>query len=218
MQNNQPNIEELALPNAHVQHVQDGILVNSKLQTTQKNIFALGSVVKTPFKSVHLTEYQTNVILSNIAFKIPRNINYKLVPRILFTCPQLATVGTTQTHKLTDIPIDVLQFDFKNIDAAIYKQETTGTVKLICHGDKLLGASILGPMAAELITEYSFAIQVGAGVSEIANSIHAYPTLSQINKRVSHKIFNKHKTQTTVTMEKAMHKMHQVFAKLSFVD
>lgn len=218
MQNGQPNIEELALSNANVQYATDGILVNNKLQTTQKNIFAIGSVAKTPFKSVHLMEYQTNVILSNIAFKIPRNINYKLIPRILYTSPQLATVGSTQTQKLTNVPTEVLQFNFKNIDAAIYQQQTNGEVKLICHGDKLLGASILGPIASEIITEYSFAMQVGADISEIANSAHAYPSLSQINKRTAHKIFNKHKTTTTIKLEKVMHKIHQIFAKLSFAN
>lgn len=210
MQNGQPNIEELALANVNVQYATDGILVNNKLQTSQKNIFALGSVVKSPFKSVHLMECQTNIILSNIAFKIPRNINYALIPRVLYTCPQLATVGSTQIQKLNNTQIEVLQFDFQNIDAAIYQQQINGEVKLICRGNKLLGASVLGPIASEIITEYSLAMQVGADISEIANSIHAYPSLSQINKRTAHKIFNK--------QGKLAYKFNQIITKLSFAN
>jgi len=131
----------------------------------------------------------------------------------------LATIGVTQMPKSAKDQIKVLQFDFNNIDAAIYQQHLAGEIKLICLGDKLLGATVFGNMATELIAEYSFAMQVGAGVSEIANSIHAYPTLSQINKRVAHKIFNKNNlliSTTTVAIEKAMHKMHQMVSMLSF--
>ncbi len=217
LQPDQPNIEVLALPDANVQYTAEGILVNKKLQTTQKNIFALGSVAKTPFKSIHLTECQTNVILSNIAFNIPRNINYKLIPRILYTQPQLATVGLNQTPKSPNT-IKTLKFEFKNIDAAIYQKQTFGEIKLICHGNKLLGTAILGAIASEIICEYSFAMQVGADISEIANSIHAYPSLSQINKRVANKIFYQNKPATAVTIEKVMHKVHQIFARLSFAN
>ena len=216
MQHDQPNIEGLALADANVQYSSDGILVNRKLQTTQKNIFALGSVAKTGFKSVHLMECQTNIILSNIAFNIPKNINYQLVPRILYTYPQLATIGSCQANKTTNINLQTLKFDFKDIDAAIYQQQTAGEIKLICNGNKLLGVSILGSIASEIISEYSFAMQVGADISEIANSIHPYPSLSQINKRVANKIFYQDKPPTTATIAKVMHKFHQIFARLSF--
>ena len=213
-----PNVEDLTLQNTSIQYCSEGIGVNSRLQTGEKNIFAIGSVVKSSFKSVHLVEHQINVILSNIVFKVPRKINYKLIPRVLFTCPQLATVGINQILPSEQNQIKVLQFDFNKIDAAILQRNSFGEVKLICQGDKLLGASVLGPMASELIAEYSFVMQVGAGVSDIANSIHPYPTLSQINKRAAHRIFNKKGlvSPTTVAIEKAMHKMHQMAAMLSF--
>jgi pyruvate/2-oxoglutarate dehydrogenase complex dihydrolipoamide dehydrogenase (E3) component len=219
MRDPQPNVEDLTLQNTSIQYCSEGILVNSRLQTSEKNIFAIGSVAKSSFKSVHLTEHQINVILSNIVFKVPRKINYKLIPRVLFTCPQLATIGITQIQQSDQKQIKVLQFDFNKVDAAILQRHSSGEVKLICQRDKLLGASVLGPIATELIAEYSFAMQVGAGVSDIANSIHAYPTLSQINKRVAHKIFNKNNlliSTTTVAIEKAMHKMHQMVSMLSF--
>ena len=220
MRDPQPNVVALGLQSIDIPYDHEGILVNNRLQTSEKNIFAIGSVVKAPFKSIHLIEHQVNLVLSNIIFKIPRTINYKIIPRVLFTSPQLATVGVTQLSKFSNSSnnqIKVLQFDFKDLDAAVYQQKGCGEVKLICKGDKLLGASILGPMATELITEYSFLMQVGAGVSELANSICAYPTLSQINKRAAHKIFNKNKlSKTTVAIEKAMHKMHQMAAMLSF--
>lgn len=213
-----PNIEELSLQNTKVVVSTDGILVNNRLQTGEKNIFAVGSVVKSPFKSIHLMEQQANVILSNIIFKIARKINYKLMPRILFTSPQLATIGLTHGIGLDNKKNKVLQFNFNKIDAAIYKDYKDGEIKVICKKDQILGVSILGPLASELITEYSFAMQVGAGISDLANSVHGYPTLSQINKRVAHTFFNKNNPSiATVVMEKARHKMHQMASMFSLV-
>lgn len=213
------NVEELTLQNTNVQYNTDGILVNSQLQTCEKNIFAIGSVVKSIFKSIHLVEHQINIILSNIVFKVPRKINYKLIPRVLFTCPQLATIGITNTTKLDNNKIKTLTFDFSELDAAIYQSKKVGEIKIIAKNDRLLGVSILGQGASELIAEYSFAIQVGAGVSDIANTIHAYPTLSQINKRAAHKIFiKKTPSTTTVAIEKAIHKIHQMASILSFAN
>lgn len=218
MRDPEPNLEDLSLQNTNIQYSSEGILVNDRLQTADQNIFAIGSVVKTPFKSVHLVEQQINIVLSNIIFKVARKINYKLIPRAMFTDPQLAAVGVVSgVIKNNNKKIKNLSFDFNNIDAAIYQRLKQGEVKLTCQADRILGATILGPLAADIIAEYSFAMQVGAGVSDIANSIYVYPTLSQINKRVAHKIFNKNTPSTaTVAFEKAMHKMQQMVEVLSF--
>jgi pyruvate/2-oxoglutarate dehydrogenase complex dihydrolipoamide dehydrogenase (E3) component len=213
LQTEQPNVESLNLNDANVKHTKEGILVNKKLQTSQRNIFAIGSIAKTPFKSIHLSEYQTNIILSNIAFNLPKNINYKLSPRILYTDPQLASVGIV-TDKQNSQETKTLTFNFKNIDSAIYQKQTAGEIKVSCLHNKLLGASILGPIASEIINEYSFAIQAGVDLIEIANSIHPYHSLNQINKRVANKIFYQEKSTSAINLEKVLHKFHQMFVKL----
>lgn len=213
-----PNIEELSLQNIDLQYSDEGILVNHRMQTTEKNIFAIGSVAKTPFKSVHLVEQEVNVILSNIIFKVARSINYNLIPRALFTDPQLAAVGLYTDSNVNNNNIKSLRFDFNKIDAALYQRLNYGEIKLICNGDKLLSATILGPFAADIIREYSIAMQLGIGVSDIANTMHVYPTLSCINKRVAHKIFDKTllPSNATLTFERAIYKMQQLVRGLSF--
>ena len=218
MQTTTPNVEGLGLTNASVKYSKEGILVNNKLQTTQKNIFSLGSVIKNQFKSVHTMEYQTNIILSNIIFKIPRKIDYQLIPRVIYTYPQLATLGKTRILPSAINNIEILQFDFKDIDAAIYQQNCAGEIKLICKNNKLLGVSILGPLATEIITEFNLILQLGADVSEVAKSIHCYPSLSQINKRVAHKIFNQKSNTPTANFEKALIKLQRVFTGFSFAN
>lgn len=213
-----PNIEELSLPNIDLQYSNEGILVNNRMQTTEKNIFAIGSVAKTPFKSVHLVEQEVNVVLSNIIFKIARSINYNLIPRALFTDPQLAAVGLHSGLQGKNNNIKCLRFDFNKIDAALYQRLNYGEIKLICNRDKLLSATILGPFAADIIREYSIAMQLGIGVSDIANSVQVYPTLSCINKRVANKIFNKTVllSTTNLNFERAIYKMQQLVRVLSF--
>lgn len=211
-----PNVEELELTNANVKYSKEGILINHKLQTTQKNIFSLGSVIKNTFTSVHAMEHQANIILSNIIFKVPRKINYNIIPRVIYTYPQLVSVGLTKILPSTSNKynnLEILKFDFKEIDAAIYQKNYYGEIRLMCNNNKLLGVSILGPLAAEIIGEFNLILQLGADVSEIAKNIHCYPSISQINKRVAHKIFDKKNiVAKTTTLEKALIEIKKVFA------
>ena len=217
MQHYQPNVEALSLPNANVQHTFNGILVNSKLQTTQKNIFAIGSVTDAPYKSIHLMEHQANVILSNIAFNVPREVNYNLTPRVIYTDPQFASIGITQLPKHLAPAAQSLKFKFKDLDAAIYQHQTNGEIKILSANKKILGVTILGPAAHELINEYSLALQIGADISDIANSMHAYPSLSQINKRASHLIFKPSSKNTKLILGRAMYRISQLLDKLSAI-
>jgi len=96
----------------------------------------------------------------------------------------LARVGLTQQQAETKgITPKVLRFDFNENDRALAEVETYGFVKLITHKGKILGASILGPHAGELIHELVLAMQTGAKISDISATIHAYPTLAQIHRR-----------------------------------
>ncbi|MDR9437804.1 MAG: pyridine nucleotide-disulfide oxidoreductase, partial [Thiohalophilus sp.] len=90
---------------------------------------------------------------------------------------------TEQQAQEQGIKHTVLRFDFKDVDRALTERETTGRVKLVTRKGKILGASILGPQAGELIHELVLAMQSGAKIGDISAAIHAYPTLAQIHRR-----------------------------------
>jgi len=106
------------------------------------------------------------------------------VPWVTYTDPELARVGWTeqQAHEHGITPT-VLRFEFKDIDRALTEVDTHGLTKLVTHKGKILGASILGPHAGELIHEIVLAMQTGVKISDISATIHAYPTLAQVHRR-----------------------------------
>ena len=96
-----------------------------------------------------------------------------------------------QQAQAENITPTILRFEFKDVDRAITAKETQGLVKLLVHKSKVIGATIMGPHAGELIAEIVLAMQANIGIRKIADAIHAYPTLSQINRRVVNTYYTK---------------------------
>lgn len=184
-----PNVEGLGLENAGVNYTQEGVLVDRKLRTSCKNIYALGDVIRSPYKLTHIAEYQASVLLSNMLFRYPAKVKYLGFPYVIFTDPEYAHVGLTelQAKEHGYKKIEIFKFDFKNLDSAIIKNSSFGMIKVVTSKNKIIGASILGPHASNLISEWGLAINMGARLSDVAATIHAYPTLAQINRRVASK-------------------------------
>ncbi|MFO8024506.1 dihydrolipoyl dehydrogenase family protein [Thiohalophilus sp.] len=178
-----PNIEGLDLDSAGIETTSRGIVVDRRLRTTQKHIYACGDVAG-PYAFTHQAEYQAGLIISNAVFRFPKKTDYRIVPWVTYTDPELAQVGLTeQQAQEQGIKHTVLRFDFKDVDRALTERETTGRVKLVTRKGKILGASILGPQAGELIHELVLAMQSGTKIGDISAAIHAYPTLAQIHRR-----------------------------------
>lgn len=184
-----PNVEGLGLENAGINYAQDGILVDRKLRTSRKNIYALGDVIRSPYKLTHIAEYQASILLSNMLFRYPAKVRYLGFPYVIFTDPEYAHVGLTeqQAKEHGYKKIEVFKFDFKDLDSAIIKNSSFGMIKVVTSKNKIIGASILGPHASNLIAEWGLAINMQARLSDVASTIHAYPTLAQINRRVASK-------------------------------
>ncbi|MDY6981215.1 MAG: FAD-dependent oxidoreductase [Pseudomonadota bacterium] len=178
-----PNIEGLDLETVGVETTSRGIAVDRRLRTTQKHIYACGDVAG-PYAFTHLAEYQAGIVISNAVFRVPKKADYRILPWVTYTDPELARVGLTeQQAREQGIKHTVLRFDFNEVDRALTERETAGRVKLITRKGKILGASILGPQAGELIHELVLAMQSGAKIGDISATIHAYPTLAQIHRR-----------------------------------
>ncbi|MGD8312810.1 MAG: FAD-dependent oxidoreductase [Gammaproteobacteria bacterium] len=178
-----PVVDGLGLDTAGVTHDAKGIRVDRRQRTSRKHIYACGDVCG-PYPLTHMAEYQAGIVISNAVFRIPKKTDYRVVPWVTFTDPELARVGLTeQQARNKGIDPVVLSFPFKDIDRALTDGQAAGLTKLVIHRGKLLGASILGPHAGELIHEIALAMKTGAGIGDISATIHAYPTLAQIHRR-----------------------------------
>lgn len=186
-----PNVEGMGLDAAGVACDNKGIKVDRRLRSTNKHIFACGDVAG-PYPFTHMAEYQAGIVISNAIFRFPKKTDYRVVPWVTYSDPELARVGITeQQAKEQGIEVDVLRFPFSDIDRALAEVETVGEMKLISRKGKILGATILGPHAGELIHEIVLAMQAGLKLGDISATIHAYPTLAQISRRTVNTYYGK---------------------------
>ena len=182
----QSNVEHMGLDKAEVSIEKGQLQVDARLRTSNKNIFACGDVAG-PYLFTHMAEHQAGIVLRNALFHLPAKTQSTGIPWCTFTAPELARVGLSeQEAQQQAIQYQVYTFPFSDIDRGITDGEMNGLAKIITTPKgKLLGACIVGPHAGELISEYVLAISQGLNVSALSNTIHIYPTLAQINRRVA---------------------------------
>lgn len=183
-----PGVEGLGLEAAGVEYDRKGIKVDGRLRTTAKNIYAVGDVVG-HYLFTHVAEYHAGIALSNALFPIKRKVDYRVVPWVTFTDPELARVGLTEDEaieKYGAAKVRVYRHEFREVDRAVIEGEPSGLIKLVCDSrGTLLGAHVLGPGGGELLGEYVLAMSSKIPVSGISRSIHVYPTVSQAVKRAA---------------------------------
>ena len=178
-----PNVDGMGLDLAGVEYDNRGIKVDRRMRTSSKNIYACGDV-SGPYPFTHMAEYQAGIVISNAIFRFPKKTDYRVVPWVTYSDPELARVGLTEEQaREQGMAVDIMRFSFSDIDRALAEVETAGEMKLVCRKGKILGATILGPHAGELIHEIVLAMQAGLKISDISATIHAYPTLAQISRR-----------------------------------
>lgn len=182
-----PNSDKIGLDKANIKHDRRGIIVNDKLQSSQKHIYAIGDVAGGP-QFTHVAGYHAGLLIKSICFKIPAKVNYAALPWVTYTDPELAQVGLTETdarNKHGD-SINVAEWNFEGNDRAIAEKTTAGQARVITNKKGLvLGASIVGPHAGELIAVWGLAISQKMKISALTATIAAYPTLGEINKRAA---------------------------------
>jgi pyruvate/2-oxoglutarate dehydrogenase complex dihydrolipoamide dehydrogenase (E3) component len=182
-----PNVEELNLEKAGVDYNQDGITTDSRLRTTNRNIYAAGDVTK-GVKFTHVCSYHAGIIIKNIIFKIPAKLNYNSLPWVTFTDPELAHTGMNEQQardKYGD-SIKVLKWPLKDNDRAQTEKSIEGMAKCVLRKNgQILGATILSPHAGELITPWILAINEKLKISAFAQMIIPYPTYSELHKRLA---------------------------------
>jgi len=180
------NLEGLGLDTAGVSVENERLIVDERLRTSNKNIFACGDVAG-PYLFTHMAEHQAGIVLRNALFYLPVKAQNTGIPWCTFTSPELARVGLSEREaQQSGIQYRAYSLPFTENDRAITEGEITGKVKIITTPKgKLLGACIVGPRAGELIAEYVLALSQGLNVTALSNTIHIYPTLAQINRQVA---------------------------------
>ncbi len=180
------NLENLGLEQAGVTVSNGRLELDARLRTSNPRIYACGDVAG-PYLFTHMAEHQAGVVLRNTLFRWPSKAQTRNIPWCTYTDPELARVGLSESEALQqNIAHRVYRFPFADIDRAVTAGETAGLAKIITTpGGKLLGACIAGLQAGELIAEYVLAISKGMKAGDLSSTIHIYPTLAQINRRVA---------------------------------
>ncbi len=183
-----PNVSGLGLDEAGIKYdKRRGITTDLTLRTSRKHIYACGDVTG-PYAFTHMAEYQAGIVISNALFPLPkRKADYRVVPWITYTSPELARVGMTESEAIEKYgknKVHVYKFRFDEVDRAIIEGKGHGMIKLVCDKKaRLLGAHLMGPGAGELLHELTLAMKENIPITKISQTIHTYPTLSQAVKR-----------------------------------
>jgi len=175
-------LEELGIPVSKTRTVE----ANEFLQTIYPNIYACGDVAG-PFQFTHTAAHQAWYAAVNALFGSMKKfiVDYSVIPWATFTDPEVARVGLNETEaKEKNIPYEVTTFDIEELDRAIADGEAHGVVKVLTvpGKDRILGVTIVGEHAGDLIAEYVLAMHHGLGLNKILGAIHIYPTLAEANK------------------------------------
>lgn len=178
-----PHLSELNLEVANVTYNARGIQVNNHLQTTNKKIYAIGDIAG-DFHFTHVANYQAGIVLRNILFRCPSKVKYGALPWVTFTDPELAQVGLTEAAaKQAGKKVRIIEAEFSENDRAQTEHQTIGKIKVVLSRfGKILGVTIVGSHAGELILPWGIAIQNNLSMKSMASVIVAYPTLSEISK------------------------------------
>ena len=177
------NFSSLNLEAAKVKFSPRGVILNEKLQTTNRRIYAIGDVAGGyPFP--HIANYEAAIAVKNALFLPLFQIDYRGIPWAIFSDPQLARVGLTEAQARRRFGDDLIVFReyFKNVERAQMCGETTGFCKIVGRRNgEILGASIVGPQAAELIHAIALAVRHGMKVEAIAQLPYIWSSFSTIN-------------------------------------
>ncbi len=182
-----PYTEGLNLTKVGVKKDNKGrIEVNNKLQTTIKNIYAIGDVIKGPMLA-HKAE-EEGIAVAEILAGQAGHVNYDVIPGVIYTSPEVATVGKTEEQlKKENITYKVGKFPFMANSRAKVNNETDGFVKILADSrtDKVLGVHIIGPHCGDMIAEMALAMEFGASSEDIARTCHAHPTHTEAIKEAA---------------------------------
>ncbi|MCR4265570.1 NAD(P)/FAD-dependent oxidoreductase [Nitratireductor sp. ZSWI3] len=181
-----PNIAGLGLDAAGVAHDRKGIVVSAGLRTSNKRIYAIGDVAG-GLQFTHVANYHAGLVARALLFRLPVRENRAIIPWATYTDPEIAHVGLSEEEaRKRHRRISVLRWPYAENDRAQAERKTEGLIKLVTdRRGRVLGASIVGAGAGEMINFWALAVSRRLGVRDIAAYVAPYPTMAEIGKRAS---------------------------------
>jgi len=181
-----PSIEALDLAAAGIEATAKGITVDRRLRTTNRRAFAIGDVAGGP-QFTHIALYHAGIVIRNALFRLPAKVDYRALPWVTYTDPELAQVGLTEVAaRASGKDVQVLRWPFSENDRAQTERDTEGLVKIVLgRSGRVLGASILGAGAGDLILPWALVISQKLKIGALANLIVPYPTRGEASKRAA---------------------------------
>ncbi|MEX1184188.1 MAG: dihydrolipoyl dehydrogenase [Gemmatimonadota bacterium] len=176
-----PIIDDIGLDKAGVKTERGAIIVDDMLQTTAKNVYAIGDVAKPPLLA-HKASHEGIAVAEHVAGQGHGSIDYGNIPNVTYCHPEVASVGLTEkAAKEKGLDIEVGSFPWSANGRARIAGETDGFVKIIRDRkySEIVGAHIVGPSASELIAEFVVGRHLESTVEEMDRAIHPHPTLSE---------------------------------------
>ena len=180
------NVNGLGLEAAGIEFDRRGIKVGSDMRTTNKRVYAIGDVAG-GLQFTHVAGYHAGLVIQSILFRIPGRENRTIIPWATYTDPELAHVGQTEADaRKAGTDITVLRWPYAENDRAQAERKTSGLVKIVTDKKgRILGASIVGANAGEMINIFALAMSKKMKVGDLRGFIAPYPTMTEITKRAS---------------------------------
>jgi pyruvate/2-oxoglutarate dehydrogenase complex dihydrolipoamide dehydrogenase (E3) component len=181
-----PIVQGLGLEEVGVRFERGGVAVNDKMQSNLPSVYACGDVAG-PYLFTHMANQQARVVIQNALFPVKARIRYRVVPWCTFTDPEVAHVGLSEDDaRRQGLPFRALRMELSEIDRAVCDGATEGFLKVLTPPgqDTILGATLVGAHAGELIHEIVLAMQAKLRLRDLANTIHCYPTLAEVFRRI----------------------------------
>ena len=186
----QASMAGLNLEAAGIASTAQGITVDARLRTNNRRVYAIGDVAG-PYQFTHIAGYHAGIVIRSTLFRLPTKVKHGAVPWVTYSDPELASVGLSEAEAIAKHGnVRVLRWPFEKNDRSQVERDTEGMVKVfVTSKGRILGATVLGAHAGELIQIWCLAIQQKLKISAVAGVILPYPTLSEANKRAAGSFF-----------------------------
>ena len=185
----EPNIEALDLELAGIRSDAKGVVVDKGLRSSNRRVFAIGDCASGQsggLQFTHVANYHAGLVLRSALFRLPVRVQTLAIPRVTYCQPELASVGLSEAEARARGAVTLLRWPFAENDRAQAERKTDGFVKLVTDKKgRILGATIVGAGAGELIVPWCMAIQKRMSVKDMAGLVFPYPTLSEVSKRAA---------------------------------
>jgi len=182
-----PNVDGLDLEQAGIKYDHQGVWVDNRLQTSNRRVYAAGDICS-PYKFTHTADALARIVIANALFMGRQRSSELIIPWCTYTDPEVAHVGMyAQDAKQNGIEVLTLTLPLREVDRAIIDGESEGFARIHLKkgSDKILGATIVGRHAGNVINEITLAMTAGVGLSTIGKTIHPYPTQGEAVKKLA---------------------------------